>query len=157
MLQLSLRKNHEANSSSAFGQARMRNVAVFMLTWFLVIGFHALTHVHKICLEHGEWLEITHTEGHSESSTIHDDPEDRKLSLRGLSEVKRHLKHIHCPSLSGLRQCQVKPALELFFNPEILLSQNTVFDRHVLVSTISLLRIAQKTSPPSSPYKFYLS
>lgn len=151
-LQLSRRKNPGVNNALAISPAMMRNIAILMLTWFLVIGFHALTHVHKICLEHGEWLENSHIEGHSESSKIHPDPEDRHLSFRDVSEVNTHLKHLHCPCLSGLRQCQVRPSPEHFISRNILLNLKTGLEGHSSVSTISLLRIAQKTSPPSSIY-----
>jgi hypothetical protein len=152
-LQLSRRKYSAATSKSILSPAMMRNIAVFMLTWFLAIGFHALTHAHKICLEHGEWIEDTHNEGHSESSKIHPDLEDRHLSFRDVSEINIHLKHLHCPCLSGLRQSQARPAPEYFYRPKILLNVKTELDEHASVSTISLLRMAQKTSPPSSTYR----
>jgi hypothetical protein len=152
-LHLLRRKNPGTNSATGISRTMMRNIAVFMLTWFLAIGFHALTHVHEICIEHGEWLENTHNEIHSEFSKIHTDPEDTQMSFRVISEVNIHLKHRHCPCLRGLSQIQVSPATEDFCIPRLTLNQKIRVDEHVSVSKISILRIAQKTSPPASNHR----
>ena len=152
-LQLLLRKNSGTNSTGTSSPTVKRNIAVFMLTWFLVLSFHALTQVHKICLEHGEWIEDSHIEGHSESSKIDTEPEGRYPSFRLMSDDYIHQKHRHCQSLNGLRQIQISPAPEYFSPPILIQTPQERFDGHVSVSKISLLRIAQKTSPPSTVFR----
>lgn len=131
---------------------RLRVVALGLILLQVLLGFHALQHGHRLCREHGEWVE-SHEHGiHQEdaASPTEDGATARLAGARieGAATEQAGSNHIHCPWFAVWRHATWEPLCRSMKQersaPMSLVSPAPSHAR----TSVPSLRLAQKTSPP---------
>jgi hypothetical protein len=108
-------------------------------------------HRHAICAQHGD---LVHVEAHT--TALHDctsgaHPHDESASLRAIGDAPSGHDHEHClVAVAAVKKEFVQPRMANAFAPVVISTSVRAEIDVQRISSISLIALAPKTSPPSA-------
>lgn len=125
----------------------------------LFLGVHSLTHIHRICLEHGEFLEADDHHADSENDNAnaarsnHNEPKNSVLLEQ--QQIGHNSNHSHCLALFSVGHNYHQKLITIPTIEQQEATKSPLNKVREAFSSLPRILIAKKTSPPRKSARIF--